>query len=166
MVCLFSLPVWIISKIIDWTITNQDYLAGVLICIAIDHFVGSIYHAFKLKDFTFKRNAIGLINKLTLCATAALLFEVIGHTAKDISFIYEYLKTTTRLIVILYPAGSAFMNMSALTNGVFPPVGWIRRIAAFNHDLDLHKIKKSGPIDTGENRETPPTDSHGGVRNL
>ena len=137
-----SIPAYAVAWVSDWTVSNREYLAGVLVCIAVDHIVGSAYHLFKVRDFTFKRNAWGLMNKLLLCALAAALFEVIHNTVKDIAFVYEYLKVITRLIVILYPAGSAFMNMSALTNGVFPPLGWINKIKAFNQDLDLDRFKK------------------------
>ena len=137
----FSIVTWFFTKISQWTISNGEFIAGVFTCIAIDHIIGSAYHAFKLKDFTIKKNLIGLITKLTFCAGAAILFEIIQHTVKETTFIYDYLKSLTRLMVILYPAGSAFMNMSALTNGVFPPIGWIQKIKTFNQDLDLDKIK-------------------------
>lgn len=133
---------FLFSLITDWTCTNAKFIAGVLVCIAIDHIIGSVYHAFKLRDFTFKKNIRGLLSKLALCAAAAALFEIIHYTVKDASLIYDYLKSLTRLVVVLYPAGSAFMNMSALTNGRFPPLGWINKIKAFNEDLDLDKIRK------------------------
>ena len=131
---------WCMNQLSKWTVTNQGYIAGVLICIAIDHLIGSVYHACKAKDFTFKKNIYGLLQKLALCAASAVLFEVIHSTLKDVPLIYEYLKTITRLTVILYPAGSAFMNMSALTNGIFPPLGWIKKLKAFNEDLDIDKL--------------------------
>ncbi|AXG73931.1 hypothetical protein DVK85_06610 [Flavobacterium arcticum] len=136
----FSAITWLISEITKWSISNSSYIAGVLTCIAIDHVVGSIYHALKAKDFTFKKNAVGLITKLAMCAGAAILFEIIHNVVKEATLVYDYLKIVTRLIVILYPAGSAFMNMSALTNGVFPPLGWISKIKAFNKDLDLERF--------------------------
>ncbi|OIQ22217.1 MAG: hypothetical protein BM557_02235 [Flavobacterium sp. MedPE-SWcel] len=136
----FSGVTWLISQITKWSISNSDYIIGVLTCIAIDHIVGSIYHAVKVKDFTLKKNAIGLVTKLTLCVGAAILFEIMHNAVKESTLIYEYLKIVTRLIVILYPAGSAFMNMSALTNGIFPPLGWISKIKAFNKDLDLNRF--------------------------
>jgi hypothetical protein len=151
-----SFPSWLVAKITAWSINNQDYIAGVLVCIAIDHFIGSIYHAFKLKDFTFKKNILGLLYKTALCASAAVLFEVIQYTIKDVSFIYEYLKTTARLIIILYPASSAFLNMSALTNGTFPPLEWIKKITSYNKTLDLNKIYKSGLTDTAEDTTASP----------
>jgi len=139
-----SLPAYLTAKLTEWTISNQAYIAGVLTCIAVDHLVGSAYHAFKVRDFTFKQNVSGLITKLSLCAGAAALFEVIQHVLEGVSFVYDYLKITTRLMIILYPAGSAFLNMSALTNGVFPPLGWLKKIEAFNKNLDLKKINADG----------------------
>ena len=136
-----SVGVWLVELFTKWSISNRDYIAGVLTCIAIDHIIGSIHHAFRICDFTFKKNVVGLIAKLSLCAASVILFEIIHYTVKDAPWIYEYLKITTRLIVLLYPAGSAFMNMSALTNGVFPPIGWIKKIKTFNEDLDLEKFK-------------------------
>lgn len=137
-----SVPAWCIANLTSWTISNQNYIAGVLVCIAIDHIIGTIYHLFYVKDFTFKRNATGLLQKLGLCVLAIGLFEIIHNTVKDVQLVYDYLKVITRLVVILYPAGSAFMNMSALTNGKFPPIGWINKVKNFNENLDLDKLKK------------------------
>ena len=143
-IVLIAFPIgtfsWLLSQFNEWTECNQNYIAVVLICITIDHIVGTIYHAFKLKDFCFKKNAVGTLKKLSLCVLSAILFEVIHSTLQNIPFLYDYLKSVTRLVVVLYPAGSAFINMSALTNGSFPPLGWIKKIKAFNEDLDIKKF--------------------------
>ncbi len=146
-----SVTTWCLERITHWSISNKEYISGVLVCIAIDHLIGSVYHAFKVRDFTIKKNAIGLMLKLTMCAGGAILFEIIQMVLHDVTFVYEYLKITARLIIILYPAGSAFMNMSAITNGVFPPLGWIKKIKAFNENLDLDKFKN----DKKEENESP-----------
>lgn len=138
-----SVTAWLAESMTNWTISNKEYISGVLACIAIDHLIGSVYHAFKVRDFTIKKNAMGLMLKLTMCAGGAILFEIIQMVLHDVTFVYEYLRIIARLIIILYPAGSAFMNMSALTNGVFPPLGWIKKIKAFNEDLDLDKFKNN-----------------------
>ncbi len=147
---LALIPTWLISTISGWSITNSEYIAGVLTCIAIDHIIGSVYHAFKVKDFTIKKNLIGLITKLSLCVVAGILFEIIKNTVSEHSLIYEYLQSLTRLIIILYPAGSAFMNMSAITNGRFPPIGWINKIKTFNKDLDIQRFSKGEETDYNE----------------
>jgi hypothetical protein len=158
-----SIPSWLITGIISWSVTNQEYIAGVLACIAIDHAIGSFYHAFKLRDFSFRKNIVGILYKVSLCASASILFEIIQHTIRDISLVYDYLKTTARLIIILYPASSAFLNMSALTNGVFPPLGWIKRISEYNKTLDLDKIYKNGRTNTAEDPTSSPQNQAGSI---
>lgn len=139
---IISIPAWIFIMITEWTLSNKDYITGVLVCIAIDHIIGSAYHLFKKRDFKMGKNAKGLLIKLSFCVGSIILFEIIHDTVRNVPFIYEYLKVITRLIVILYPAGSAFVNMSEITNGIFPPIGWIKKIHTFNEYLDLEKLKK------------------------
>lgn len=150
LICLISFPMSIITGISQsirtWSVTNQEYISLVLLCIAIDHIIGTIVHAFKLKDFSIQSNIIGITKKIFLCALAGILFEAVHYTLKEVPLIYEYLKSVTRLIVVLYPAGNAFINMSILTNGKFPPFGWIKKIQAFNTNLDLEKFKKADDI--------------------
>jgi hypothetical protein len=45
-------------------------------------------------------------------------------------------------MVFLYPAGSAFVNASILTNGKFPPLGWIQKVEKFNSNLDINQFKE------------------------
>lgn len=150
LIIIFSLPLSIITTFFHsielWSVSNHDFITAVLLCIAIDHIIGTILHAGKLKDFSIKNNILGVCKKTSLCVLSGILFEIIYHTLKEIPLIYEYIKSVTRLTVILYPAGSAFINMSILTNGKFPPFGWIKRIQAFNANLNLDKFKNSGNI--------------------
>ncbi len=150
LVSLLSLPLSLITSVSQsiqsWFFSNNDYITAVLLCIAIDHTIGTILHALKLKDFSLKKNILGICKKISLCVISAILFETIHYTLKEIPLVYEYLKSVTRLTVLLYPAGSAFINMSILTNGKFPPFGWIKRIQAFNSSLDLDKFKNPDNI--------------------
>lgn len=140
-----SLPTTLFATVCQnlqkWSISNYQYISAVLLCIAIDHIVGTAAHTLRLKDFSLKHNIIGVCKKISLCALSGILFELIQVTLQDIPLIYEYLKSVTRLTVLLYPAGSAFVNMSILTRGKFPPFSWIKRIQAFNSDLDLSKFR-------------------------
>lgn len=143
-ILLLSFPLSLINIILniisDWAISNHTYISGVLLCIAIDHLLGSIFHLYKLKDFTFRKNILGLLRKLGLCTAGALVFEIIHNTLYEIPFIYSYLKTVTRLVVILYPASSALLTISFLTNGKFPPLSLIKKINQFNVDLDVKQL--------------------------
>jgi hypothetical protein len=132
---------YMFEKVNVWTMLNRDFIFGVLVAIAIDHFIGSIYHGFKAKDFTFKKNLYGLMVKISLCIACGVLFEILSGMTSYHKWLFEYLQLVTRLIVFLYPAGSAFVNMSKLTNGVFPPIGWMDRLKKFNQNLNIDDLK-------------------------
>lgn len=133
---------YVFEQVTKWTITNSVYVEFVLFAIIIDHLLGTIIHAFIKKDFTLKKNVIGLITKIGLAITMGLLFEGINHIVKEASFVKEYLIVVLRLTVFLYPAGSAFMNSSIITKGKFPPIGIINKIKSFQENSELKEFKK------------------------
>lgn len=133
---------YIAEKITDWTFENQSYVMFVLGAIAIDHLLGSIIHAFIKKDFSFKKNVIGLVTKVGLVVLVGFLFEGVNSIVEQDSFVKNYTIIVLRLAVFLYPAGSAFMNSSIITNGKFPPIGWLDKMRKFQETLDISDLKK------------------------
>lgn len=131
----------------NWTIDNQLYIFFVFSAIVIDHLLGSIKHAFLLRDFTFKKNIAGLAIKIALAVSIGFLFEGVNHLFSSDNFLKTYIEIVLRLMVFLYPAGSAFMNSAAITNGKFPPIGWINKLNAFNKDLDLNRFREKENLD-------------------
>lgn len=129
------------ENIMSWSIANQEYIYFVLMAIIIDHLLGSWLHAFVKHDFSIKKNIQGLFIKIGLTVAMGFLFEGINHLIQEESFVKSYLIIVLRLTVFLYPAGSAFMNSSVITQGKFPPIGWINKIKAFNENLDLQGLK-------------------------
>ncbi len=131
----------------NWCANNIEFMIIIAFAIIIDHIIGSILHAFKLRDFTWKENIRGLLVKMGLTVVGYILFEMFNFILKDAEWIAKYFKLVTHLTVFLYPAGSAFVNISVLTDGKFPPIGWIEKIRKFQTNLDLKELK-------GENQET------------
>jgi len=123
-----------------WTVDNADYITVVLIAIAIDHILGSIKHAWFDKDFTFKKNILGLLMKVGLVVACGVLFEAFNVIIKDGNFIKEYLNIITRLIVFLYPAGSAFGNSAVISGGKFPPQAWLDKLRKFQSSLNTKDL--------------------------
>jgi hypothetical protein len=138
----FSPFVYAIDNAIHWTVQNQDYVSFVFIAIMIDHILGSLIHLFVKRDFTFKKNIIGLLTKVGLVVAMGFLFEGINTIVKEDSFAKNYLIIVLRLTVFLYPAGSAFMNSAVITKGKFPPMGLINKIKSFQTDLDITKLRE------------------------
>lgn len=152
--------VYVLDGVNAWSLLNRDYIFAVLLAITIDHIIGTIYHGFKARDFTFKKNIIGLTTKLGLCVMNGVLFELLNGMTVNHKWLYDYLMLVTRLIVFLYPAGSAMVNSSKLTNGVFPPVGIMDWIKDFQKNLNIKQLKEKadGQTDSAEN-PSPSSDS-------
>lgn len=131
----------------EWITDNGGYLFFVLVAVGIDHFLGSWVHAFIKKDFTIKKNVFGLLSKIFLVISAGVLFEGFQYIYTEDNFITEYLTLITRLMVFLYPTGSALMNCAIITNGKFPPVALLRKLTRFNETLDLNEFKNNGDED-------------------
>lgn len=133
---------YIIDSVMVWSVEHKSYILFVFGAIFVDHVLGSFKHAFVLRDFTFKKNITGVAVKIGLAVCMGFLFEGVKHLMEGDSFIQDYLEIVLRLTVFLYPAGSAFMNSAVLTNGKFPPMGWISILNNFNKNLDLKTFKK------------------------
>ncbi|MCY0967902.1 hypothetical protein [Chryseobacterium wangxinyae] len=131
----------IVEGLSKWYIVNQWFMIFVFYAIIIDHVLGSIVHAFIKKDFTLKKNGIGLLIKISFCITGYSLFVMIPEILKGVPFLPEYLTMLIQLIVFIWPAGSAMGNMSILTGGRFPPIGWMKKIERFQENADITEFK-------------------------
>lgn len=136
----FSPIAYVTEKIMHWSLANETYIWFVFVAIVVDHYLGTILHLIK-RDFELKKNAIGLITKISLVVAMGFLFEGVNEIVQEDSFVKSYLIITLRLTVFMYPAGSAFTNSSILTKGKFPPIGWMNKFKKFQENLDLNDVK-------------------------
>ena len=132
----------IIGSVAEWFQLNLAYMSFVFGAVIIDHVVGSYVHAFHKKDFTFKKNIQGFFMKTTLIVFVFFLGRGIVHILGEDNPVAFYFRMIMRLMVFIYPAGSALVNISIVTNGKFPPVGFMNKITRFNQNLDLKNFKE------------------------
>ena len=132
-----------LEKITHWTLVNETYVLFVLTAIVADHMLGTIIHALVKRDFSFKKNIVGLITKIGLVVIVGFLFEGINQIIKEDLFVKTYLVIVLRLAVFLYPAGSALMNSAVLSNNKIPPVGFINKFNKFNKNLNIDELKNN-----------------------
>lgn len=118
----FASPfVYVLEKLTAWQVANSDFLILVLGAIAVDHAVGSWHHLFKLKDWSWRKNGYGLIEKLFLVVCVMFLFEGVDYFIQGQHFVKDYTITILRLAVFMYPAGSALANVYETSGKKFPP---------------------------------------------
>lgn len=133
----FSPFTFIADSVLHWGINNQVYISFVLGAIVVDYILGSIKHLAIDRDFSIRKNINGILIKLGLAVSMGFLFEGVNYLVVHESMLKTYLTIVLRLVLFLYPAGSAFMNSHAITDGAFPPIGWIEKITKFNKNLDI-----------------------------
>lgn len=140
---LFSFPFALIYEgFSNWLNLNIEFISFLFVAVIIDHLIGSYVHAYIKKDFTLKQNLKGLLMKTSLI----IMVFIIGHGMVNIlgkeDIITNYFNTIMRLMVFLYPAGSALVNCSIITKGKFPPLGFMKKVAKFNNTFDLSSFKE------------------------
>lgn len=123
------------EKLSKWGLDNSEYITFVLIAIAVDHILGTFKYL-SLKQFSLKKNIVGLMTKIGLVVACGLLFEGLNVILTHETLIKDYLTITTRLIVFLYPAGSAFGNSTFLSGGKFPPQSWLDKLKSFQNNTN------------------------------
>jgi len=136
----------IIEKLTDWYISNQVTIFFICGAILIDWLSGIGKHV-KLKTFSWKLNGIGLLVKTGMVICGSFLSEAMPHFLGDNLLSYSLI-TVLRLSIFMYPAGSGWMNMSVITNGKFPPVGWINRIKSFQENLNIKDLTNDNKGET------------------
>jgi len=146
----FSVAFVVFDKLCEgffkWSLVNISVITIIALAIIIDHLLGCWVHAFYKRDFCWKKNILGLITKCGVTVAGFLIFEMLNHLLKDADFLISYFKITTNVIVFLYPATSAFVNLSIITNGAFPPVGWIKKIKKFQSSTNLTEFAKEKTV--------------------
>lgn len=135
----FSPLAIIIEKFTDWYIINQVTIFFFVGAVLLDWIFG-IWKHLKLKTFSWKLNGIGLLVKIGMVIGGSYLAEALPHFLGDNVFSSSTI-TVLRLSIFMYPAGSCWMNMSVISNGAFPPAGWIERIQSFNKNLNINDFK-------------------------
>lgn len=130
----------IFDGVVEWLHLNFAYMSFVFGAVLIDHVVGSYVHAYIKKDFTMKKNVQGFFMKTTLIVFVFFLGRGIVHILGDENPIAIYFRTLMRLMVFIYPAGSALVNISIITKGKFPPLGFMNKITKFNQNLNIEEF--------------------------
>lgn len=141
--------VW--DKITNWGISNSDYILVVMGAILVDYIFGTVKHLWFTKDFTFKGNANGLVMKLGLAVAGGFLFEGLSYLTKESEMLFEALKITTRVIIFMYPAMSAWENLYIVSGEKFPPKTWMDRLNIFGKTLNPSDLIKKEKENEGNN---------------
>jgi hypothetical protein len=133
---LVIMPIcYIVESLTQWGVDNSKYISFVLGAIMIDLFFG-VWKHLKLRTFSAKKLAIGLVMKLSLAVAGGFLFEGLNFLMADADYLLIGSQIVTRVIILMYPALSAFKNMYVVSDGTFPPRALMGRLEKWEKTLN------------------------------
>lgn len=116
-----------------------SFFSILTMALIIDLIIGAIKY-WKLSQFSFKKLLLGLMIKVIVSYGGMMLF--LSFKSLDPGIAAEWFALVAKFTVLLYPAGSAFTNMYTVTDGKFPPLGFMKKLQTYGDSTDaLSKLE-------------------------
>nr|DAG72880.1 MAG TPA: holin [Caudoviricetes sp.] len=129
------------EKVIGWYIESYVFIWMLGFALIADLIIGIWKHA-KNNTFSPKMMILGFCQKIGLVILVYFLTEAFIQIIADADLDSVYFKVATKLMIFIYPAGNALVNVGIITNGKFPPLGFLKKFEKFNKTLDVNVFKQ------------------------
>lgn len=138
---MLSPVVYIFDFVIDFLIPEKYFFQTVIFLCLADAGMG-ILKSIKLRRFSMLLLVVGLATKLGVSYVVVQIFQALSSPQEFINSpdARNYFVLTWKLLVMFYPALSAFNNIFYVSNKKFPPLWWMMRMQNFNKDGDIEKL--------------------------
>lgn len=125
----------------DFLIPEKYFFQTVIFLCLADAGMG-ILKSIKLRRFSMLVLVVGLATKLGASYVVVQIFQALSSPQEFINSpdARNYFVLTWKLLVMFYPALSAFNNIFYVSNKKFPPLWWMMRMQNFNKDGDIEKL--------------------------
>lgn len=133
--------VYIFDFVRDFLIPEKYFFQTVIFLCLADAGMG-ILKSIKLRRFSMLVLVVGLAIKLGVSYVVVQIFQALSSPQEFINSpdARNYFVLTWKLLVMFYPALSAFNNIFYVSNKKFPPLWWMMRMQNFNKDGDIEKL--------------------------
>lgn len=138
---MLSPVVYIFDFARDFLIPEKYFFQTVIFLCLADVGMG-ILKSIKLRRFNMLVLVVGLATKLGVSYVVVQIFQALSSPQEFINSpdARNYFVLTWKLLVMFYPALSAFNNIFYVSNKKFPPLWWMMRMQNFNKDGDIEKL--------------------------
>ncbi len=138
---MLSPVVYIFDFVRDFLIPEKYFFQTVIFLCLADVGMG-ILKSIKLRRFSMLILVVGLATKLVVSYVVVQIFQALSSPQEFINSpdARNYFVLTWKLLVMFYPALSAFNNIFYVSNKKFPPLWWMMRMQNFNKDGDIEKL--------------------------
>ena len=133
--------VYIFDFVRDFLIPEKYFFQTVIFLCLADVGMG-ILKSIKLRRFSMLVLVVGLATKLGVSYVVVQIFQAFSSPQEFINSpdARNYFVLTWKLLIMTYPALSAFNNIFYVSNKKFPPLWWMMRMQNFNKDGDIEKL--------------------------
>jgi hypothetical protein len=120
----------------------EKYFFQTVIFLCLADVGMGILKSIKLRRFSMLILVVGLATKLGVSYVVVQIFQALSSPQEFINSpdARNYFVLTWKLLVMFYPALSAFNNIFYVSNKKFPPLWWMMRMQNFNKDGDIEKL--------------------------
>jgi len=138
---MLSPVVYIFDFVRDFLIPEKYFFQTVIFLCLADVGMG-ILKSIKLRRFSMLVLVVGLATKLGVSYVVVQIFQALSSPQEFINSpdARNYFVLTWKLLIMTYPALSAFNNIFYVSNKKFPPLWWMMRMQNFNKDGDIEKL--------------------------
>ena len=138
---MLSPVVYIFDFVRDFLIPEKYFFQTVIFLCLADAGMG-ILKSIKLRRFSMLLLVVGLATKLGVSYVVVQIFQALSSPQEFINSpdARNYFVLTWKLLVMFYPALSAFNNIFYVSNKKFPPLWLMMRMQNFNKDGDIEKL--------------------------
>ncbi|AZA49566.1 hypothetical protein EG346_15885 [Chryseobacterium carnipullorum] len=140
------------ERLFGWYIESYVFIWMLGFALIADLIIG-IWKHMKTGSFSPKMMIMGFCQKIGLVILVYFLTEAFIQIISDADLDSVYFKVATKLMIFIYPAGNALVNVGIITNGKFPPLGFLTKFEKFNKTLDVNVFKQKDD----ENKDTDNT---------
>lgn len=129
------------ERFTGWYVESFVFIWMLGFALVADLIVGIWKHLLN-ETFSPKKMLWGFGQKLGLIILVYFLTEAFIQIISDADLDSVYFKVATKLMIFIYPAGNALVNVGIITKGKFPPLGFLKKFEKFNNTLDVNVFKQ------------------------
>jgi len=122
-----------------WYLESRVFIVMLLVGILAD-LVAGVWKHWKMKSFSPKKMMTGFCAKIGLVILVYFLSEAFIQILSDADLDSVYFKVASKLMIFIYPAGNALVNIGIITDGKFPPLAFLKKFEKFNKTLNINDL--------------------------
>lgn len=139
------------ERITGWYLESYVFIFILGFAIIAD-LVAGVWKHMKFNTFSPKKMMIGFSQKIGLVILVYFLTEAFIQIIADAELDSIYFKVASKIMIFIYPAGNALVNIGIITDGKFPPLAFLRKFEKFNKTLNINDLNlKNNETDIDSN---------------